>query len=79
MEEALRGRSFIHCSGYSYFSACSCGKTMKKRLDPFNTKEANYDFYSTFLCCSKVEQLPFNLYDPKIKCKFKKNIFKLLN
>ncbi|KAI6175913.1 hypothetical protein M3Y97_00742200 [Aphelenchoides bicaudatus] len=67
MEEALRGRSFTHCSGYSYTSACSCGKTQKRRLDPFTAKEANYDFYSTFGCCAKSEVMHFQLYNPKIQ------------
>ncbi|KAI6198325.1 Protein SMG8 [Aphelenchoides fujianensis] len=67
MEEALKGRMFQHCSGFSYVSTCNCGRTQKKRADPFNTKEANYDFYTGFTCCSKVETLPFRLYNPGIK------------
>ncbi|KAI6236231.1 hypothetical protein M3Y95_00135600 [Aphelenchoides besseyi] len=67
MDEALRGRTFNHCSGYSYLSTCSCGKTQKKRADPFSAKEANYDFYTTFPCCTKTEMMPFRLYNPGIK------------
>ncbi|CAD5221323.1 unnamed protein product [Bursaphelenchus okinawaensis] len=67
MSEGLKGRCFNHFSGFSHLSTCSCGRTQKLRNDPFNVKEANYDFYQQFECCKKLENMPFRLYNPGIK------------
>uniref|UniRef100_A0A1I7RMD7 Nonsense-mediated mRNA decay factor SMG8 n=1 Tax=Bursaphelenchus xylophilus TaxID=6326 RepID=A0A1I7RMD7_BURXY len=67
MDECLKGRCFNHFSGYSHLSTCSCGQSQKLRNDPFDAKEANYDFYTQFGCCKKLENMPFKLYNPGIK------------
>ncbi|CAB4063199.1 SMG8 [Lepeophtheirus salmonis] len=59
----IHGDEEIHSSNYVFNSACNCGKTQISRADPFNIKEANFDFYFRLEdgCCQDMEhwELPF--------------------
>ncbi|XP_040566769.1 nonsense-mediated mRNA decay factor SMG8 [Lepeophtheirus salmonis] len=59
----IHGDEEIHSSNYVFNSACNCGKTQISRSDPFNIKEANFDFYFRLEdgCCQDMEhwELPF--------------------
>lgn len=45
-----------HRSDLKFISSCNCGRQQAQRLDPFDYREANWEFYNSleFNCCSKV-------------------------
>uniref|UniRef100_A0A914Y230 Nonsense-mediated mRNA decay factor SMG8 n=1 Tax=Panagrolaimus superbus TaxID=310955 RepID=A0A914Y230_9BILA len=53
-----------HDSGYRFTSSCNCGKKQITRMDPFNLKDANYDFFLQFPCCSNMDSFKFQLFSP---------------
>ncbi|KAM3176667.1 hypothetical protein ACTXT7_006068 [Hymenolepis weldensis] len=49
-----------HRSNKRFVSACNCGRTLAVRNDPYDYKEANWDFYCNLeaRCCNKCENIP---------------------
>lgn len=41
-----------HCTDYESIGACNCGKSRKKRLDPFSLVDANCNFFQS-RCCER--------------------------
>lgn len=41
-----------HCTDFESMGACNCGKTRKKRLDPFSLIDANFHFFNS-RCCER--------------------------
>ncbi|KAG5884758.1 hypothetical protein JTB14_029239 [Gonioctena quinquepunctata] len=59
-----------HLSGFIYKSVCDCGRKVGPREDPYNAKQANYHFYQQMgkeCQCSKLERIPFPVFQPSIK------------
>jgi len=54
--DVKNGRAMIreHSSGYTSYSACSCGETRSHRQDPFDLKEANVTYFEK-PCCRKLK------------------------
>ncbi|KAM7540870.1 hypothetical protein Aperf_G00000045189 [Anoplocephala perfoliata] len=57
-----------HRSERRFISSCNCGRTQAMRLDPYDYKEANWDFYLDLeaSCCNRVGNIrlaPFCLSD----------------
>lgn len=59
-----------HNSGVIHISSCNCGRTQGRREDPFNLRQANYDFYELIaqICnlCVKVKQYQFPIFEPSV-------------
>ncbi|KAH8285784.1 hypothetical protein KR018_003922 [Drosophila ironensis] len=59
-----------HSSGVIHVSSCNCGRTQGRREDPFNLRQANFDFYEhmakTCNLCVKVKQYQFAIFEPSI-------------
>ncbi|XP_066583120.1 nonsense-mediated mRNA decay factor SMG8-like [Prorops nasuta] len=56
-----------HCSGVRYICACNCGRCQGPRKDPFNLKQANYDYFQMLAkqCgCVQLESLQFPVFQP---------------
>lgn len=56
-----------HCTGVRYVCACNCGRCQGSREDPFNLRQANYDFFQmlTKQCgCSQLESIQFPVFQP---------------
>ncbi|PAA57645.1 hypothetical protein BOX15_Mlig002965g1, partial [Macrostomum lignano] len=54
-----------HSSAYtSMRAACSCGRLLESRPDPFNWEEANVHFYSRLIdsCCGQHQPVPLPVY-----------------
>ncbi|VDN95888.1 unnamed protein product [Rodentolepis nana] len=49
-----------HSSNNRFISACNCGQTVAVRNDPYDYKEANWDFYHNLgsRCCNKYRSIP---------------------
>jgi hypothetical protein len=46
-----------HSSGFKALHRCNCGKNQSTRLDPFDLKHANTDFFSNPECCRYLPSL----------------------
>lgn len=59
-----------HNSGVIHISSCNCGRTQGRREDPFNLRQANYEFYEHIaqMCnlCVKVKQYQFPIFEPSV-------------
>ncbi|KMY89615.1 uncharacterized protein Dsimw501_GD22229 [Drosophila simulans] len=59
-----------HNSGVIHISTCNCGRTQGRREDPFNLRQANYEFYELIaqMCnlCVKVKQYQFPIFEPSV-------------
>eukprot|EP00111_Clytia_hemisphaerica_P005431 TCONS_00015699-protein len=63
-----------HSSRVTTLAACNCGRTQGTREDPFDLKNANYEFYQDLekKCCSYLLHMTFPNYpenDPALKAK----------
>ena len=72
-----------HSSRVTSFAACNCGRTQGTREDPFDLKDANYEFYQNLekKCCSYLTHLKFPSFpidDPSVKEKTKPSLQKRL-
>lgn len=72
-----------HSSRVTCVSACNCGRTQGTREDPFDLKDANYEFYQNLekKCCSYLIHLRFPSFpidDPSVKEKTKPSLQKRL-
>lgn len=72
-----------HSSRVTSIAACNCGRTQGTREDPFDLKEANYEFYQNLekKCCSYLTHLKFPSFpidDPSVKEKTKPSLQKRL-
>ncbi|KAJ8687988.1 hypothetical protein QAD02_023783 [Eretmocerus hayati] len=59
--------SMEHCSGVRYICACNCGRCQGSREDPFNVKQANYDYFQmlSIQCgCNQLETFVFPVFQP---------------
>uniref|UniRef100_A0A914WIP1 Nonsense-mediated mRNA decay factor SMG8 n=1 Tax=Plectus sambesii TaxID=2011161 RepID=A0A914WIP1_9BILA len=59
--------SFPHSSKARYLSTCNCGYKQELRNDPFELKEANFDYYerSEFHCCQSMNKYEFPTFHPE--------------
>nr|CDS25900.1 protein of unknown function DUF2146 [Hymenolepis microstoma] len=58
---SLKHLSLIsHHSNKRFINACNCGQTVAVRRDPYDYKEANWDFYHNLgsRCCNKYKSIP---------------------
>ncbi|OXU28536.1 hypothetical protein TSAR_008981 [Trichomalopsis sarcophagae] len=56
-----------HCSGVRYICACNCGRCQGSREDPFNLKQANYDYFQMLAVqcgCNQLESIQFPVFQP---------------
>lgn len=57
-----------HASIETIVSTCNCGRTQGRRIDPFNLRQANYEFYQFIAgnctMCPKLDTIPFAVFEP---------------
>lgn len=57
-----------HSSGVVYISTCNCGRTQGRRDDPYNLRQANYEFYQILAnncsACNKLDKASFSVFEP---------------